>query len=108
MRQNVGSTERYVRLAAAAVAGAAATRGTGWQRAALGAVAAAGLGTVISRYCPINHAMGRDGLHGSVREEGRRNAELRRDTAMNSALGNTPTASGGQRVTSQSDMFGRP
>jgi hypothetical protein len=106
MRHNVGSTERYVRLAAGAIAGAAAARGTGWQRAALGAVAAAGLGTALSRYCPINHVMGHDGLDRSVRDEGRRDAELRRETAMNNALGNTPSASGGPRVTA-SDTFGR-
>lgn len=66
MFKNVGSTERYARLAAGAAAATAAARTTGWPRAALAVVAAAGLGTALTRYCPLNQAAGRDTLHGGA------------------------------------------
>lgn len=109
MMRNVGSAEQYARLAAGIAAGAAALNATGWQRATLGTIAAAGLGTGLTRYCPINHAMGRTTSEDRSRlEEGLRDTELRRHAAMASALGSTPTKESGQpRVTPESDVFGR-
>ncbi len=108
MVHNVGSTERYARLAAGVLAGAAAARTEGWPRAALGAVAAAGIGTALTRYCPINQALGRDSLHHRSRlEEGQRDADLRREAAMSSALGTPPSVYGDEpRVTAKNDVFG--
>jgi hypothetical protein len=92
MNRNVGSTERYARLALGAAAGAAALRTSGWQRATLGAVAAAGLGTGLSRYCPINQAIGRHPQGDlSPLEAGRHDTELRRHASMHSALGTAPS-----------------
>lgn len=92
MLRNVGPTERYARLAVGVAAGAAAINSTGWRRATLGAVAAAGLGT---------------GPDESPLEQGLRDTELRRHTAMRSALGTAPTTDSGQpRVTPESDVFG--
>lgn len=110
MLRNVGSTERYVRLAAGVAAAAASTQTTGWRRATLGAVATAGLGTGLTRYCPINQAIGRDTYRDeSPLERGLRDTELRRHTAMRGALGTTPTTASGQpRVTPDSDVFGGP
>lgn len=97
MNRNIGSTERYVRLGAGIAAAAAAARTTGWPRTALGTVAAAGLATGLSRYCPVNQAVGRDSLHGqSPLEQGLRDTELRRHASMRSALGTAPTTDTGQ------------
>lgn len=108
MNRNVGSTERYVRLGAGIAAAAAAARTSGWSRAALGTAATAGLATGLTRYCPINQAVGRDSLHEPSRlEQGLRDTELRRDTAIRSALGTAPTTDSGQPpVTKESDVFG--
>lgn len=107
MLRNVGPTERYARLAVGVAAGAAAINSTGWRRATLGAVAAAGLGTGLTRYCPISQAVGRSTFPDeSPLEQGLRNTELRRHTAMRSALGTAPTTDSGQpRVTPESDVF---
>lgn len=60
MRMNVGSTERYVRLGLGAVAlGAMPFVRSRVARILLGAVASSGLSTGITRYCPINQALGR-------------------------------------------------
>jgi len=58
--RNVGSTERFVRVGIAVVATIAAARASGWPRAALRAVATAGLATGLTRFCPVNQALGRD------------------------------------------------
>jgi hypothetical protein len=58
--RNVGSTERFVRLGIAVIAAIAAVRASGWPRAALRAMAAAGLTTGLTRFCPVNQAFGRD------------------------------------------------
>ena len=111
MTRNVGSNERYVRLGAGIAAAAAATQTSGWQRAALGGVAAAGLATGLSRYCPINQAVGRDAFHGGqpLLEQGQRDTELRRHASTRSALGSAPTTESGQpRVTPDADVFGGP
>ena len=110
MTRNVGSMERYARLAAGFAAGVAALNASGWQRAALGTVAAMGLGTGLTRYCPINQAMGRQAFDGdSPLEQGLRDTELRRQTSMASALGSRASTDAPQpRVTAGSDMFGRP
>jgi hypothetical protein len=63
MQRNMGAIERYARVAAGLAAGAAATKLTGWQRKALGAVATAGLATGLSGYCPLNEAVGRGSAH---------------------------------------------
>lgn len=107
MRRNVGPIERYARLAGGIAAGIAASRAQGWQRAALSTIAAAGLTTGVSRYCPINQAFGRT-ADGSPLEEGLRDTELRRQTQMSSALGSSPSGGAGQpRVTRESDVFGQ-
>jgi hypothetical protein len=62
-----------------------------------------------TRYCPINQATGRD-TYGdeSPLEEGLRDTQTRRHTAMRGALGTAPTTESGQpRVTPESDVFGR-
>jgi hypothetical protein len=109
MRRNVGSTERYVRLATGVAAAAAAARTTGWRRTTFGAIATAGLGTGLTQYCPINQAAGRDTFHElSPLEQGLRDTELRRHASMRSALGSQPTTESGQaRVTPDADVFGR-
>jgi hypothetical protein len=108
MLHNVGRKERYIRMAAGVAAGAAAARAHGWPRAALGTIAAAGLGTAATGYCPINRAVGRDSYaRESPLEQGLRDTELRRHAATHSALGSTPTTDTAQpRVTRESDMFG--
>jgi hypothetical protein len=60
MRRNVGSKERIVRLIIGSGAAAAAILAPlRWPwRAALGSVAASGIATGISRFCPINRAIG--------------------------------------------------
>ena len=106
MNPNVGSTECYARLAAGLAAGASAARASGWQRVALGTAAVAGIATALTRYCPINQAIGR-GL-SEDHDEGARDAELRRHAAMNASLGSLPTTDSGQpRVTPHGDVFGR-
>ncbi|MBI2186109.1 MAG: hypothetical protein HYU37_03165 [Acidobacteria bacterium] len=47
-----------------------------------GTLAAMGLGTSLTRYCPINQAMGRYPEGESPLEQGMRDTELRRQTAM--------------------------
>lgn len=108
MHRNVGSAERYARLALGAAAGAAAARASGWQRATLGTVAAAGLTTGLTRYCPINEAVGRNSFDDeSPLAQGRHDTELRRHTATHAALGTAPsTAAGTPRVTPRTDQFG--
>ena len=106
MTHNVGRVEQYLRLAAGIAAAAAMFRSEGWKRGMWGAFAASGLGTALARYCPINQAMGRG--NGSQLTAGTRDAELRRQTAMSSALGSRPSGAGSQPpVTRDSDMFGR-
>lgn len=129
MMRNVGTTERYLRLAVAGAAGAAALRSEGWPRTLLSGVAAAGLMTGLTRYCPLNEAMGRGsrpttggrarggmdtgreitvGRERSRLEQGLRDSELRRQTAMAGALGTPPTVqSGAPRVESGTSQFGR-
>jgi hypothetical protein len=58
--RNVGSTERFVRLGVAVIAAITAARASGWSRAALNTLATAGLTTGLTRYCPVNQAIGRD------------------------------------------------
>jgi hypothetical protein len=108
MQQNVGSTERYARVAAGLVAGTAATQTTGWTRTALGAISATGLATGLSGYCPLNQITGRDSIHDvSPLDQGLRDTELRRHAAMHSALGSTPTRDTDQPpVTPAFDVFG--
>lgn len=106
MTHNVGPRERYARLAAGVAAAAAATKVNGWQRTALGTVAAAGMVTAITRYCPMNQAMGR-GTDEMDMDEGARDAQLRRQIAMASALGARASSDAPmRRVTPQNDVFG--
>lgn len=106
MFRNVGSTERWARLAVGTAAGVAALNTTGWQRGTLGAIAAAGLGTGLARYCPINQAVGRIPAGESPLEQGLRDTELRRHADQRSALGTAPTTDSGQpKVTPASDVF---
>ena len=105
MRHNVGRVEQYIRLALGIAAATAMVRARGRQRGVLGALAASGITTALTRYCPINEAMGRTGSRVS---EGMRDAQLRRQMAMSSALGSRPSGAGDQPpVTRKSDMFGR-
>ncbi len=107
MHRNVGNAERYARLAIGAAAGVAATRAHGWPRAALGTIAAAGLGTGAAQYCPINQVAGRDSFRNSADVDARmeRDSDIRRDTAVRGALGVSPTDDS-PRVTRDSDLFG--
>lgn len=60
MKQNVGGTDRDIRLVAgtaAMVAGLLAPLSTGW-RAGLLALGSAELFTATTRYCPLNEAVG--------------------------------------------------
>ena len=60
MRMNVGSRERYVRLGLGLAAlGAMPFVRSRVARALLGAVATSGLSTGLTRYCPVNQAIGR-------------------------------------------------
>jgi DUF2892 family protein len=108
MRRNIGPIERYARFGAGVAAAIAAMRAQpGWQRTALRTIAAAGLGTALARYCPVNQAIGRT-ANGSRLAEGLRDAELRRQMALSSALGSSPSSMSGQPpVTRDSDRFGR-
>jgi len=61
MKKNVGSMERYVRLGAGVAATAALPFvKSRWARALLGMVATTGFSTGLSRYCPVNQALGVD------------------------------------------------
>jgi hypothetical protein len=108
MQRNVGSTERYVRIAAGLAAATAAAQTSGWKRTALAAVSAGGLATGVSGYCPLNQVTGLDSLHDVPSlEQGLRDTELRRHAALRGALGSTPTRDSSQPpVTPASDMFG--
>jgi hypothetical protein len=106
MTQNVGPKERYLRLAVGLAAAYAATKTTGWTRSALSSMAVSGIGTALTRYCPMNEAMGRRAL--SIDEEGERDTELRRQMAMASALGTRPSSYASMPpVTARNDHFAR-
>jgi hypothetical protein len=108
MRRNVGPVERWARLAAGLGAGMAALSTRGWPRTALGTLAVMWFGTGLTRYCPISEAIGRYPEGESPLEQGLRDTELRRQTAMASALGSKPSTHAPQpRVTAESDVFGR-
>ena len=62
MKHNVGPKERYGRIGLgllSAVGAALLPVDTIW-RVALGVMALAGVGTGVSRYCPVNQALGID------------------------------------------------
>lgn len=104
MTHNVGPIERYVRLAAGIAAAYAATRTTGWKRSMLQSVATTGIGTGLTRYCPMNEAFGRG--NGHLADEGMRDTQLRQQMAMASALGTTPSSYAPMPpVTRQNDHF---
>jgi hypothetical protein len=93
MTQNVGPTERIARLAVGAAAGAAAmAMPNGWQRAALCGVATSGFLTGITRYCPVNAALGRSSeeTHLHLHDAEVRDSELRRETQTSAAMGRPP------------------
>lgn len=94
MKQNVGPNERIGRLAIGAAAGAAAMRAHGWQRAALCSVSTAGFLTGLTRYCPINSAMGIDNAANarllSAHDEQVRGTEIRRQTHTAGSMGELP------------------
>jgi hypothetical protein len=73
--------------------------------ALVGLAAAIWAGTALTRYCPLNQAVGRDTYHDeSPLEQGRRDTQRRRHTAVH---GVPPSAEAGQpRVTPDSDVFG--
>ena len=108
MKHNVGDTERIARLAIGAAAGAAAMAADRpWQKAALGIVAASGLATGFTRYCPMNQALGMGEAGGMRGDERRADADLRRDVATRAALGATPSEGGSTPpVTSEGNAFG--
>ena len=104
MTHNVGTVERYARLAAGIAAAYAATRTTGWKRSALSSMAFSGIGTGLTGYCPISEAVGRNAY--PTDEQGERDTELRRQMAMASALGTKPSSYAPMPpVTQQSDHF---
>ena len=94
MRHNVGRTEQIARLGIGAAAGTAAMRAHGWQRAALCTVATAGFVTGLSRYCPINTALGINTderrLASGEPDFVDRNTEIRRETQTSAAMGELP------------------
>jgi DUF2892 family protein len=110
MKHNVGSNERIVRLAIGAAASAAAVRAPRpWQKAALGAIATSGPATALTRYCPINAALGVGESELSPLEQGLRDMEIRRQTAINAAMGEPPSRTTGTAlVTSGRDLLGQP
>lgn len=66
MKPNVGEKERYLRIGLGVAAGIAAvtlSRSRGLS-ALLGAVAASGIETGVSRYCPVSDALGIDHAPG--------------------------------------------
>ena len=65
MKKNVGSKERYARIAVGAVSGlAAGFVPMSWAaRIGLFLLGFAGLGTGISQYCPVNQWLGVDRYH---------------------------------------------
>lgn len=63
MTRNVGSTERFVRLGPRVVAAIAAARASGWSHAALNTCGDGRAHYRLSRYCPVNQAIGRDSSH---------------------------------------------
>jgi hypothetical protein len=106
MTHNVGTVERYARLAAGIAAAYAATRTTGWKRSALSSMAFSGIGTGLTGYCPISEAVGRNAY--PTDEQGERDTELRRQMAMASALGTKPSSYAPMPpVTQHSDVFAR-
>lgn len=106
MTQNVSPKERYLRLAVGLAAAYAATKTRGWTRSALSSMAVSGIGTALTRYCPINEAMGRRAF--PTDEEGERDTELRRQMAMASALGTRPSSYAPMPpVTQRNDQFAR-
>ena len=107
MKQNVGPMARYARLALGLAAAYAAMRTSGWKRSTLQGVATAGIGTALTRFCPINQALGRGNGYADD-DEGMRDAHLRQEAAMASALGTKPSSyAATPRVTPQNDVFGR-
>ena len=106
MTQNVGPKERFIRLALGIAAAYAASRSTGWKRSALSSMAVSGIGTGLTRYCPMSEAFGRHRF--PTDEEGERDTELRRQVMMASALGTTPSSYAPMpAVTAQNDHFAR-
>jgi hypothetical protein len=105
MKQNVGSTERFARLALGAAALAAASRAEGWQRVALAGIGISGISTGLTRYCPINEALGVDRIE--TVDVGLRDTELRRQIDTNAAMGVPPSqGSTAPDVTREGDLFG--
>lgn len=106
MTQNVGPRERYLRLAAGIAAAYAATRTSGWKRSALSTVATAGIGTALTRYCPMNQALGRG--DADLADQRMRDTHLRRQISMASALGTKPSSYAPMpAVTQHSNAFAR-
>jgi Protein of unknown function (DUF2892) len=97
MKHNVGRKERIARLAVGAIAGAAAMRAHGWQRGALCGVSTSAFLTGLTRYCPLNAAMGIDNGARSRRisphDDYVRNTAIRRETQTAGAMGQLPGTS---------------
>lgn len=94
MRHNVGRTEQMARLALGAAAGVLALGARGWQRGALCGVSTAGFLTGLTRYCPVNEALGVDNYRETPRfsqhDEQVRDTEIRRQTQTAAAMGELP------------------
>lgn len=104
MTHNVGPMERYARLAVGLAAAYAASKTTGWKRSALSSIAVSGIGTGLTRYCPMNQAFGRHPYGDG--DEGMRDARLRQEMAMASALGTKPSSYGSMPpVSPRNDQF---
>ena len=107
MQRNVGDNERYLRLGIGAAAAFAATKAGGWQRGVLSGIAAASAFSGLSRSCPLNQAFGIDRYH-SDESYGDRNASIREQSAVRSALGLSPSeGSEATRVTRDNSLLGR-
>lgn len=88
MTHNVGENERLIRLALGAGAGAASLRAHGWRKAVLGGIATSSVLTGLTRYCPVNAALGVGETNGSgEHDRSVRDTEVRRQTQTSAAMG---------------------
>jgi hypothetical protein len=94
MKHNVGRTEQMARLALGTIAGVVALGTRGWQRGALCGISTAGFLTGLTRYCPVNEALGVDHYRETPRfsphDEQVRDTEIRRQTQTAGAMGELP------------------
>jgi hypothetical protein len=86
-RRNVGPRERYGRIGIGILSGIGAVflPAEAIVRVALGIIGIVGLGTGVSRYCPVNRLLGIDNYGGA--EEGKRDSQPKVEDARNADRG---------------------